>query len=81
MSYCRCGDDSDVYVWVGNVYCIILCIGKYHVDKIMKDNNLEHMYYCDTAEETLNKLLKLSLLELTVPNRAITRLQREIKSR
>lgn len=80
MSYCRCGDDSDVYVWSGNIFNITLCAGKPEVAEIMEKNNLEWMYHFSSGKETLSQLLKLSLLGLKIPNRAILRLQREMKS-
>ena len=79
MSYCRCGDDSDVYVWAGDQYCVTLCAGKEHVSDLMEQHNLEYIADYDTAEEVVEVLLKLKSLGLEIPNRAIERLQNEIE--
>jgi uncharacterized protein YxeA len=78
MSYCRCGDDSDVYVYCGRMFNIHLAQGDEKCYELMKQNNVRPEYYFETEKETLSYLLNLKQLGFRIPDRAIERLQREI---
>ncbi len=64
MSYCRIGEDSDVYIIHSDVYEITLTGGTH--------------FTRDTASEALSVLEILDKLGYKVPKRAITRLQNEL---
>jgi hypothetical protein len=66
MSYCRIGDDSDVYVLWGGCFEIHLL-------------NAEASFTVDTRQEVLLVLEVLSKLGYKIPSRAIKRLKEELK--
>jgi hypothetical protein len=77
MAYCRCENDSDVYVWAGRVFEVHFCEGVEGVTKRLLENNL-HSTSFETAEETLDYLLKIRKLGFKVPERSTERLKYEI---
>ncbi len=73
MSYCRCGSDSDVYMYAsfdGN-YTI-------HLGNASKVNPGE-TFIVKTAQEALDFLKQLKKSGVKVPPYALTRLRKEIK--
>lgn len=66
MSYCRIGDDSDVYV---------ICSSKYEITVL---GNKLH-YVRDTPQEALDVLESLTKIGYKVPQYATARLQKEIE--
>lgn len=66
MSYCRYGEDSDVY--------LIRCSNGYEC--MVNDGRIG--FLVKTPKEALRKLLALQNDGLKVPQRAIDRLEREI---
>jgi hypothetical protein len=77
MAYCRCENDSDVYVWAGRYFEVHFCEGVPGVTERMKGMNL-HSTSFETAEETLDYLLKIRKLGFKVPERSTERLKYEI---
>jgi hypothetical protein len=80
MSYCRCGNDSDVYVYCGTKFSVNFAQGKDSCAELMKIHNVDFQYYFETEKETLDFLLYARSLGFVVPDRAIERLQNEIAS-
>jgi len=84
MSYCRCGDDSDVYVyntWVSDdvpegdtVIMIHVCYTAKPIDIGIAGTQ----YTYKTDGWALNRLLKLREMGLKVPRRALKRLRQQI---
>jgi hypothetical protein len=77
MAYCRCRDDSDVYVWCGWRYEVNFCEGKDGITEKLLEHNL-HSTSFETPEETLDYLLKIRKLGFKVPERSTERLKYEI---
>ena len=73
MSYCRCGSDSDVYMYAS-------FDGKYtiHLGNASKVNPCE-TFIVDTAKEALDFLKQLRKDGVKVPSYALTRLRKDIK--
>ncbi len=72
MSYCRVGDDSDVYV---------LCTGdgwECHLPQKYWDEYPDRSLFSETRVGMLKKLLELQSKGLMVPERCINRLRNEI---
>lgn len=69
MSYCRAGDDSDVYVYNNSSSLKYECCGC----EMIKD------FDCDTPEEMLKHLTEHKKQGDKVPRYAIKRLKKEIK--
>lgn len=78
MSYCRCGDDSDVYVYFGYSFEVYLAQGNPSCFELMQKHNINNHYFFETEQETLDFLLKIKGFGFLIPDRAIERLQREI---
>lgn len=79
MSYCRCGNDSDVYLYAsgdgsgGYIYC-------FHIGFNAPEKHKGANFYVKTAEEALKKLIDLKADGLKVPKSAITRLKNEMSN-
>lgn len=71
MSYCRFGDDSDVYLFCGSKY-------EMHVSRT--SNSAPESYIFDTPDEVLNKLLDLRDEGVKIPDYALKRLQYEVNA-
>lgn len=77
MSYCRCSDTNDVYVWCGIKYQVHLCMGKKEVLDRAFTFGVELDESFETAKETFDYLIKLRKLGFKIPQYAISRLQQE----
>ena len=82
MSYARCGEDFDIYVYrsIDGKYVVNFCNGKEKVRKIMKENNLSDFtcYGILTLVEFLQNIQKVGIL---VPVHVFIRLEEEWKER
>jgi hypothetical protein len=79
MSYCRCGDDSDIYMYCdGRGMAIHLAVGDDRVAELMEKHGLAENYFFKTKHFTLLFIGAMSLCGFVIPQGAMDRLKQEI---
>jgi hypothetical protein len=77
MAYCRCGEDSDVYVWCGRFYEIHFGEGIPGVTEKMKQTGFHDQSFED-GKQALEFMEKVKDAGFKIPEHALERLKWEL---
>jgi len=79
MSYCRCGEGSEVYVYGGATkYEVHFGVGMPDVEKKLARERIEPHKSFDTLQETYDFLVSIQQLGFEVPDYAFERMEEEL---
>ena len=80
MAYCRCGDNSDLYVYGGILgYDVIFCVGKKDVELKIKELQYNSSIFIKDVRSLLDYLTLLQDQGFKIPAHTFERIEKELK--